>query len=69
MFAAKPTIELGNRLSLIAMRLCNGLLPVTVSVNSPGDSQATATTSNLSNHIAFGLSGREIKVTNLTVIW
>ena len=66
MFAAKPTIEFVIRVSLIAVRLFNGLSPVTVSVNSPGDSQTTSTTANISNDIASGLSGRDIARTNLT---
>ena len=56
MFTAKPKLEFAIHGSLIAMRLFNGLSPVTVSVNSPGDSQTTATTSNISDNIASGLS-------------
>ena len=66
MFAAKPTLEFAIRLSLIAVRLFNGLSPVTVSADSPGDSQATTTTANISNDIASGLSGRDVERTNLT---
>ena len=66
MFAAKPTIEFVIRLSLIAVRLFNGLSPVTVSVNSPGDSQITDTTLNVSNNIVSGLSGRDVERTHLT---
>ena len=66
MFAAKPTVEVAIRVSLIALRLFNGLSPVTVSANSPGDSQTTSTTSIISNDIASGLSGRDVERTNLT---
>jgi hypothetical protein len=66
MFAAKPTIEIAIRLSFIAVRLFNGLSPVTVSANSPGDSQTTPTTSSISNDIVSGLSGRDVERTNLT---
>jgi hypothetical protein len=59
MFAAKPTIEFAIRSSLIAMRLFNGLSPVMVSADSPGDSQITATTLNITNGIVSGLSGRD----------
>ena len=47
------------------VRLFNGLSPVTVSVNSPGDSQITATTLNISNDIVPGLSGRDVESANL----
>ncbi len=65
MFAAKQTVEVAIGVSLIALRLFNGLSPGTVSANSPGDSQTTPTTSNISNDIASGLSGRDVERINL----
>lgn len=65
MFEAKTTIEFAIRGSLIAMRLFNRLSPVTVSVNSQGDSQTTSTTSSISNDIASGPSGRDVERTYL----
>ena len=66
MFVAKPKLEFAIYGSLIAMRLLNGLSPVTVSANSPGDSQATTTTANISNDSASGLSGRDVERIILT---
>ena len=66
MFAANPTIEFAIRVSLIVLRLFNGLSPVTLSADSPGDSQTTSTTSNIGNDFASGFSDRDVERTNLT---
>lgn len=66
MLAPNPTIEFAIPVSLIAMRLFNGLSPVTVSVNSSGDSQTTSTSSNISNDFASAFSGRDVERIILT---